>query len=206
MQQFSRIVLVGLGLGLAAVVLSSLPSHPVAAANGGPSVTVVAPLPLPVTGTVSGSVSISGTPSVNVSDEGTPFATTLCAQSGVNACGGLPLSYMIPATNHLIIEYTSGQCQLSVSQSGDSAGVGQFGLEVTTAGVTNFHSTANSLGLGFSVLAYPSSTPGAVPQWAQAVKLYGDPGTAVKFVIEAFATNSGSSYCTATISGRLTTP
>jgi hypothetical protein len=45
MQQFSRIVLVGLGLGLAAVVLSSLPSHPVAAANGGPSVTVVGSTP-----------------------------------------------------------------------------------------------------------------------------------------------------------------
>jgi hypothetical protein len=202
MKQFSRIVLVGVGLWLVAVVLSSLPSHPVAAANGGPSVTVVAPLPLPVTGTVNGSVSISGTPSVNVLEEGTPFATTLCAASTVGACGTVPESYMIPATSHLILEYTSGSCGLSTLRAGDSVEVGQFGLAVTTAGVTNSHSIANSPGLGLSVLAYPSQT--AIPQWAQAVKLYGDPGTAVTFLTFGSAIDSGSSYCTATISGRLT--
>ncbi len=207
MQQFSRIVLVGLGLGLAAVVLSSLPSHPVAAADGGPSVTVVAPLPLPVTGTVSGSVSISGTPSVNVSEEGTPFATTLCDGTlGVCASSSLPGSYMIPANNHLIIEYTSVSCELDTATPGSSATVGRFGLYVTTAGVTNDHSIANSPAVVAS--AYPSLQ--LFSQWAQPVKLYGDPGTAVTLSDALTAggppAGVGSVYCPVTISGRLTTP
>lgn len=71
MKHFGRFMLLTLGLGLFAFVLSSLPSHPAAAAPGGPGVTVLN-TPLPVTGNVnaavSGAVSITGTPSVQITN------------------------------------------------------------------------------------------------------------------------------------------
>jgi hypothetical protein len=51
MKHFGRLMLLTLGLGLCAVVMSSFPSHPAAAAPG-PGVTVLN-TPLPVTGTVA---------------------------------------------------------------------------------------------------------------------------------------------------------
>jgi hypothetical protein len=73
MKYFGRFMLLTVGLAFVAFVLSSLPSHPTAAA-GGPAVTVVntSANPVPVTGsvnsTVSGAVSITGTPSVQITN------------------------------------------------------------------------------------------------------------------------------------------
>lgn len=66
MKQLTRITIIGLGFGLLAVALSSIPNHQAAAAGSAP-VTVVAPLPLPVSGNVTGNVnaSVSGNVGIN---------------------------------------------------------------------------------------------------------------------------------------------
>jgi hypothetical protein len=73
MKQLSKITLIALGFGLLAVALSSIPNHQTAAAGSAP-VTVVAPLPLPVSGSVTGNVNatIVGTANVNATIVGTP--------------------------------------------------------------------------------------------------------------------------------------
>jgi hypothetical protein len=66
MKQLSKITLIALGFGLLAAALSSIPSHQTAAAGSAP-VTVMAPLPLPVSGFVTGNVTanVSGNVGIN---------------------------------------------------------------------------------------------------------------------------------------------
>jgi hypothetical protein len=80
MKHFGKLMLLTLGLGLFAVVLSSLPSHPTAAAAG-PAVTVLN-TPLPVQGTVAAQQ--SGVWNVNAAQSGA-WSVGINNTPGVNA-------------------------------------------------------------------------------------------------------------------------
>jgi hypothetical protein len=75
LKKLSQLLLIGLGLGISAVALSTIPSTP-ASASGGAAVTVIN-TPLPVTGSVSAAqsgtwnVGVTGTPNVNVANSPT---------------------------------------------------------------------------------------------------------------------------------------
>jgi len=92
MKHFARLMLLTLGLGVVAVVVSSFPRHTAAAASDPPSLPVrVTNTPLPVTGSVNAAVTgtvnanITNTPSVNVSS--LP-AVQLAAGTTVGVTGG----------------------------------------------------------------------------------------------------------------------
>jgi hypothetical protein len=86
MKYFGRFMLLTLGLGVVAVVLSSFPSHP-AAAMGSAPVTVIN-TPLPVTGNVNAAqsgpwtVGVTGTPTVAVNNTPLTAIPTVVAPAG----------------------------------------------------------------------------------------------------------------------------
>ena len=137
MRYFGRFMLLTLGLGVVAFVLSSLPGHPVVAAAEGPGVTVVnTPLPVnvgnfPSTQAVSGTVNFGNFPSSlgvsNVSgaplyvrdvDNAAhhPFAAglstglTCTVAPGSGVCNA---SFSVPSGEELVIETVSIDAFLS---------------------------------------------------------------------------------------------
>ena len=102
MKHFAKLMLLTLGIGVVAVVVSSFPRHTAAAAVDPPSLPVkVTNTPLPVTGSVNAAVTgtvnatITNTPSVNVSS--LP-AVQLAAGTTVGVTGGTFSLANTPAT------------------------------------------------------------------------------------------------------------
>ncbi len=156
MKYFGRFMLLTSGLGVVAFVLSSLPSHPAAAA-GGPAVTVVntSANPVPVTGSVnsavSGAVSITGTPSVQITNAPTalnvnntptsaiptvvaPAASTIYDQSCSVTITGDPAFCTLPAFSPNTLIVTS----FSISVGGTNEDPGSAGLGLVTYGSAGF--------------------------------------------------------------------
>lgn len=185
MKHFSRIILVGLGLGLLAIALSFIPNHPAAAAPG--------PTPVVVQNTVANPVPVSG--SVSVSGAGSPISAVLCEATG-GGCGGN--GYAVPPGSHLIIDYTSGRCVLETGGSGTASAYDPE-LNYTQGGTLFSHSVAPSL-------IQQTTSSFLVFSWAQSTQIYADPSTTVYLVMGLADTGSGSAICTETISGRLVSP
>jgi hypothetical protein len=185
MKHFSRIILVGLGLGLLAIALSFIPNHPAAAAPG--------PTPVVVQNTVANPVPVSG--SVSVSGAGSPISAVLCEATG-GGCGGN--GYAVPPGSHLIIDYTSGRCVLETGGSGTASAYDPE-LNYTQGGTLFSHSVAPSL-------IQQTTSSFLVFSWAQSTQIYADPSTTVYLVMGLADTGSGSASCTETISGRLVSP
>jgi hypothetical protein len=185
MKHFSRIILVGLGLGLLAIALSFIPNHPAAAAPG--------PTPVVVQNTVANPVPVSG--SVSVSGAGSPISAVLCEATG-GGCGGN--GYAVPPGSHLIIDYTSGRCVLETGGSGTASAYDPE-LNYTQGGTLFSHSVAPSL-------IQQTTSSFLVFSWAQSTQIYADPSTTVYLVMGLATTGSGSANCTETISGRLVSP
>jgi hypothetical protein len=185
MKHFSRIILVGLGLGLLAIALSFIPNHPAAAAPG--------PTPVVVQNTVANPVPVSG--SVSVSGAGSPISAVLCEATG-GGCGGN--GYAVPPGSHLIIDYTSGRCVLETGGSGTASAYDPE-LNYTQGGTLFSHSVAPSL-------IQQTTSSFLVFSWAQSTQIYADPSTTVYLVMGLADTGSGSANCTETISGRLVSP
>jgi hypothetical protein len=188
MKHFSRIILVGLGLGLLAIALSFIPNHPAAAAPG--------PTPVVVQNTVANPVPVSG--SVSVSGAGSPISAVLCEATGGGCGGGSGNGYAVPSGSHLIIDYTSGRCVLETGGSGTASAYDPE-LNYTQGGTLFSHSVAPSL-------IQQTTSSFLVFSWAQSTQIYADPSTTVYLVMGLADTGSGSASCTETISGRLVSP
>jgi len=195
-------------------VIGSVMSSRRADAQGGPGVTIVAPLPLPVTGTVNASqsgvwnVGLQGTPNVNVAN----VPGVLVGNSKTNAVwirdaneagqpahanvsfvlnDGISVSsqvhiYLVPAGKVLVLEYASVSCFLPAGQA-------ILAYIITAAGLLeNYPMT----------LSPPSLGPGNFTSVGSSLRLYADPSTHVSMVVSR--TNSvGFGSCTAVISGHL---
>jgi hypothetical protein len=183
MKKFSKMMLLVLSFGVFVVALSFfLPSKPVKAATDPVSI------PVNVTNT-----------SLPVSEVGTPFVTTLCLTTTSTTCS---TGYTVPSTNHLVIEFTSGNCALAGTAAGSSESVSGPDLGVTTGGVTTNHFVAP-----FFTTQSNSGVSDLQINWAQQTRIYADPGTLVLFSTSSLETGGGGIVsCQETISGRLTTP
>ncbi len=155
-------------------------THPVSATNAVPGsapVNIVSPIPLPVT------------------EQGVPFATHLCLESGGQDCGVVPNTYAVGAGHHLVIEYVSGVCHL-LGGSTPNASVNSVALDVTTGGTRMFHSVPTP---------YPPPSAGSTEAeftFGLPTRLYADSSTDVMLGMRSV----GSVVCNVMISGRLTTP
>jgi hypothetical protein len=214
LKHFGRLFVAALGFGLLAALLGLLPSGPVGAQSpnsnptgaisGSAPVSVVSPLPLPVTGniTASGSVSISG--SVAVTNPGnstpvplivtdannpalTPFQARLCVTGSGNPCQApfnFPTSLTVPVGNRLVIEQFAGECF-------PGAGTLAIGLTVTTNSTTVSHLFGLSYPLGTSTTGYANHL----------TRLYADGGTTI--IIANNALVPANLGCDVAISGHL---
>src|SRR5438105_11422528 len=143
MKQFSRIMLVGLGFGLLALVLSSIPNT-AAAAPSASSVVVVNTAANPI-------------PTVNVGD-GSPITALLCVSTNQTCSSN---SYTVPSGSHLIIDYTSGRCVLFTGGAGNGTATAYDPeLNFTQGGTLFSHSLAPAL-------VQQSTSSGLVFSWAQ---------------------------------------
>jgi hypothetical protein len=201
MRYFGRFMLLTLGLGVVAFVLSSLPSHPVVAAAEGPAVTVVnTPLPVnvgnfPSTQAVSGTVNFGNFPSslgvsnmsgaplyVREVDNAAhhPFAAglstglTCTVAPGSGVCNA---SLSVPSGEELVIETVSIDAFLS-------PGFKAIGIIAVTTGGTGM---ACTLPLTFV------DTISGFDQWivTQPLRLYADPGSTVGVSISQNVTGAG---------------
>ena len=183
MKQFSRIILVGLGLGILAIAVSFIPNHPAAAAPG--------PTPVVVQNTSANPVPVS------VSGAGSPISAVLCEATN-GGCGGSGNGYAVPPGSHLIIDYTSGRCVLQTGGSGTASAYDPE-LNFTQGGTLFSHSVAPSL-------IQQTTSSFLVFSWSQSTQIYADPSTTVYLVMGLAVAGSGSASCTETISGRLVSP
>jgi hypothetical protein len=181
---------------------------------GSAPVNLVAPLPLPVTGTVAvnpaqlplpvtGTVTvnpaqlplpITGTVSINNLQK--PFQKRLCVAHDV-PCGGLPDQF-IAGSQGLVIEQVAGRCvttgsvallELSLSSAVDGANWPHT-LQILN-GVGNFGAPVS--GQAFYVVS-------------QQTKIYADPSSTVR-LIPSFSGPTGVSFlCALTLSGHTGTP
>jgi hypothetical protein len=166
-------------LSVLAIVGTIMNSHQAAAQDGGPTVTIGSPIPLPVTGsvtsTVTGTVPVTGTVGLasgasvhvnntvidpvrvrNVNDAIQPFqATVEC--NGPVACSAAIFS--VPAGKRAVIEYFSGDA---------SVGPGATAVAELVIGTVKH----------FVPLTSPQPTSGSLltTAWGQQVRLYADSG------------------------------
>jgi hypothetical protein len=136
MKHFGKLMLLTLGLGLFAVVLSSLPSHPAVAAAGGPPPTtvIVTPNPLPVTGSVNaavtGTVGITGTPSVNaaITNASVPVTGTVAVSSLPSISLGGSVTVGNTSANPVITQAADNPALLPFQFSGSLSGAVSLGI------------------------------------------------------------------------------
>jgi hypothetical protein len=196
MKRFKNHLIAAAVLSVLAIVGTIMNSHQAAAQPPGPpdglAVRVVNNSPIPVTGTVTGTVDLASGASVrvnntvadpvrvrNVNDAIQPFqAVAVC--SGVSPMVDCETPLLtVPAGKRAVIEYFSGEALLDPQQVALPSLVTAVG---TTASLKHFvppTSPAFTLGAGAAV-----GTTG----WGQQVHLYADPGT----VINGSAERSGS--------------
>jgi hypothetical protein len=176
MKHFARLMLLTLGLGVIAVVVSSFPRQTATAA---PKNTLIQDVNNPAN---------------------EPFAKTLCFATAAGGCNGAPGQFTVPTVvgapsapvERLVIEYYSAQCQFS------NAADGGLNLEVITAGSDNFYY--------IGPLSLDASVPGASQanpyKCNQQTRIYADPGTPV-YLNTGSGVGPGSITCTVTVSGYL---
>jgi hypothetical protein len=158
------------------------------------------PLPVTVSGTVSGSTSITGTVDVRNVDnpDRQPLQAVICdfgnlGVSGAPTCGSLFQTFSVPAGKRLVIEFLSGSCMMS-------ANIG-FNMSFSTT----VNGTTASMPLLFTRNAFDSRFAGL----AQSTRLYADPGTVVGITSSSVGTLDGNPafvQCTVNVSGYLVTP
>jgi hypothetical protein len=198
---------------IALAVLATLGGADLAVAAGPPGglqVDVVN-TPLPVTGSVTGTVGLAPGTSVlidntvgdpvrvrNVNDAIQPVqASSDCTQ--VQALGCQPTIYTVPASKRLVIEYASmSLCALP----GISA---QLSITTTVGGVTTTHFVnilPPAAGPGTANIGCNSGTPSSFTAVGQQVRLYADAGTPV--LMDGDRTNTaGKANFSFSISGYL---
>ena len=183
-----------LAMFLTSVVVSARPAGAAPPVQAGPNVTIVSPLPLPVTGTTA----VSGTVSVRDVDNAarSPIQIELCQSAsfgGPTPTCLAPPSAAVPSTHRLVIEYVSGGCSVT-------PGVITF-VRIhlgTTAGGTSashvFPLTKDALDAGQLETALQT-------------RIYADPGSTVGLGMTASAgPGDGFVLCVVTLSGHTVTP
>jgi hypothetical protein len=175
MTRFKKNLYIVLSLAALAAVGTMMDStrHAAAAVNG-PSVTVAAPLPLPVSGTVAAtqsggwSVGINGTPNVNVTNPATAPVLSLNLsdpgripyQAEVDSTGGgCTISACdfkfgpVPANHRLVVEHVTGYIHFTSAQGTALVTVATSGNKLLSAFQAPI--TAASLGQNFAAFDQP---------------------------------------------------
>jgi hypothetical protein len=164
------------------------------------AVNIVNPVPLPVSGTVTGNVGVTGTVGLasgasvrvnntvtdpvrvrNVNDAIQPFQATVSCPNTFGACAiGM---YVVPMGKRAVIEYVSGKAEGSGSFDVDPD------LQTMTGGVTAQHELTSS------------TAPRGTSTWGQQIRMYADPGSNIGAGV--FTNPPTSVSFTFTISGYL---
>jgi hypothetical protein len=190
MKRYKNQLIAAAVLSVLAVVGTIMNSRQASAQDGGPNVTIVSPIPLPVTGsvtsTVTGTVPVTGTVGLasgasvhvnntvadpvrvrNVNDGIQPFqGATSCSTTISSVTGGCAQQvFNVPVGKRAVIEYFTGTATLNVGPGG----LFVFPTVQTTIGGT-------AVVHGVSVLPLVSTNLGAATQWGQQVRLYADSG------------------------------
>jgi len=185
MNRYKNQMIAAAVLSVLAVIGTIMNSRQASAQDGGPHVTIDSPIPLPVTGsvtsTVTGTVGLASGASVrvnntvtdpvrvrNVNDAIQPFqATTGCNSPAVHCTATL---FNVPAGKRAVIEYFSGALSVGTGQ------VAAMALTFGTPPVSHFvPQTSPELFGGFGT------------SWGQQLRLYADSGP-----ITAFGGGSGT--------------
>jgi hypothetical protein len=203
MQNLQNKLIAG-GAVLTLAAIGTVMNRQAARADGGTTVTIGAPIPLPVEARQVGTwnVGLTGTPNVNVTAPPiVPFLTTLCNTTGsFYSCGGLPGVFRVPQTtpsgapvSQLVIEYVSGSCSTLGAGS-------QIAFVRLTTPVGGFSTPYNFV----PGLVIPASSGATTSSFAQLTRIYGMPGT--QFFLEQLPVlGVVASVCSAAISGQLLT-
>jgi hypothetical protein len=176
MNRYKNQLIAAAVLSMLAVIGTIMNSRQASAQDQGNGVTIVSPIPLPVTGTVGvasgASVRVNNTVADpvrvrNVNDAIQPFqAGQAC--TGLSGSSGCKVTiFTVPTGKRAVIEYFSGIAILPV------------GLVVSPF----LHTTQIGLGTRSHFVpttspAYPNA-PSGITTWGQQVRLYADPGTAI---------------------------
>ena len=194
MNRFKTYVLGAAGLWILLLSLALIKPDAITAQNGGPAVTIGAPLPLPITG----SIEVSGTPTVNANITNTPtvgFASGSTVQVGNTALSPVPMqqvavepvqfqttrviiagsssatdsaAFTVPAGKRLRITYASVSCALPIGQRA-------FGEVTTTIGSNSIrHQMSQS---------QPTEDPFGTSGHGQTVDIYADPNTTIALTV-----------------------
>ena len=193
-----RIVAASLGvltILLMTVVASSRPASAAPPAQAGPNVTIVGPLPLPVTG----STTVSGTAAVRDVDNAarSPFQAQLCQKvefgtGTISACS-TSNSFEVPSDERLVIEYVSGTCFVT--------------LGVVNSVRISMGTTAGGSQAEHRFLLTPDALDARNLDAAQQTRIYADPSSVVGMNFSSGAgPGNGVAKCTLTLSGYTVTP
>ena len=163
---------------------------------GSAPVTIVGPLPVPVTGTtsISGPVSISGTVGVRDVDNParSPFQATMCTSTSSGgavgtSCGNLPFSIAVPGDRRVVIEFVAAECSI-----GGDINLVQLG----------FSTVVNGTGATYRVHLERNVLDSRFLETMLQTRVYADPGTNVGLATGVGAgPGAASARCTLTLSG-----
>jgi hypothetical protein len=197
------------------------------AADGGPTVTIGGPLPVPTMAAQSGvwNVGITGTPNVAVANsptvvvddarepvQRTTFVTVppnAGTEPGPVAAHGTNTIFLVPAGKRLVIEYASAQCNGTYGPGVPGQGTGIYPDAVTVYLTTQVGNTfvnhflpfarSNTFFNGARELGANFVSVGNV------VRLYADPGTNVLASVQRYKAGEGVGdlICDVGISGHL---
>ena len=163
---------------------------------GSAPVNIVSPVPLPITGDVS----ITGTPTINISNTAStplyvndidaaarqPFQVTLCRAGGLFRCSGsgptVPTSFTLPTGRQAVVEYVSGFCATGAT----SPLLVQI---ATTVGGTSVNHVV------------PSLSVGDLQQFGNQTRIYADQGSNVSLSLLSEGGPDNSFICRAAVSG-----
>ena len=135
-----------------------------------------------------------------------PFQAELCAQvASTTLCGATPSSFTVPAKRRAVIEYASGRCP----RDGLTLSTGETWfpkLQTTVGGVVAGHLLHPIPGMAIGSPQLVSAFQLNGFDVAQLVRVYADPGSVVRLLLDVGGLGDASISCDITISGHTEAP
>ena len=135
-----------------------------------------------------------------------PFQAELCAQvASTTLCGTTPSSFTVPAKRRAVIEYASGRCP----RDGLTLTAGETWfpkLQTTVGGVVAGHLLHPIPGMAIGSPQLVSALQLNGFDVAQPVRIYADPGSVIRLLLDVGGLGNADISCNITISGHTEAP
>ena len=135
-----------------------------------------------------------------------PFQAELCTQvASTTLCGTTPSSFTVPARRRAVIEYASGRCP----RDGLTLTAGETWfpkLQTTVAGVVASHLLHPIPGMAIGSPQLVSGLQLNGFDVAQPVRIYADPGSVIRLLLDVSGLGNADIACDITISGHTEAP